>query len=158
MRAGSRLHLWHCRSVISDWRSARGIVMARNALRFKIQSSKVATSAVLVRADQAETCDGRQLLRDTFELLLDRANPRVEFADAPGHFGNAQLRCNGSDHRPAAHDYRPAHAGAMVVTVPREPRYFRAPSSTYNTPPWSGARDGASSALWIPMTPFPAPN
>ena len=50
------------------------------------------------------------------------------------------------------------YAGAITVTVPREPRYLRAPFSTYKTPPSAGFTDGAVSTLPIPMTPLPPPN
>jgi len=49
-------------------------------------------------------------------------------------------------------------AGAIVVTVPAEPRYLSAPFSTKRTPPPLGLTDGATSASAMAMTPLPAPN
>jgi hypothetical protein len=48
--------------------------------------------------------------------------------------------------------------GAIVVTVPAEPRYLSAPFSTKRTPPPLGLTDGTTSALAMAMTPLPAPN
>jgi predicted nucleotide-binding protein len=40
-----------------------------------------------------------------------------------------------------------SQAGAMTVTVPLDPRYLSAPSSTYRIPPLAGFTDGATEAL-----------
>ena len=42
---------------------------------------------------------------------------------------------------------RISQAGAMTVTVPLDPRYLSAPSSTYRIPPLAGFTDGATEAL-----------
>ena len=42
---------------------------------------------------------------------------------------------------------RISQAGAMIVTVPLDPRYLSAPSSTYRIPPLAGFTDGATEAL-----------
>ena len=44
------------------------------------------------------------------------------------------------------------------MTVPSDPRYFNAPSSTYKIPPSRGFTEGATAELAIAMTPRPAPN
>ena len=44
------------------------------------------------------------------------------------------------------------------MTVPAEPRYFNAPSSTYKIPPSRGFTEGATAALAIAMTPRAEPN
>ena len=46
----------------------------------------------------------------------------------------------------------------MTVTVPFDPRYLSAPSSTYKIPAPAIFADGATEAFAITMTPFPPPN
>src|SRR5258705_11646275 len=48
------------------------------------------------------------------------------------------------------------YATAIVVTVPLDPRYFKAPDSTYNIPPDDGFVEGAV-AFAIKITFVPEP-
>jgi hypothetical protein len=50
------------------------------------------------------------------------------------------------------------YAGAIVVTVPPEPRHFNAPASTKRTPPLVGFTVGTVVQFCNPTTRTPSPN